>query len=53
MKKIKQTNWLIIFIFIALIILVLFTNKLPDNSGNSGDILLTEIKEGLTWDWKK
>ena len=43
MKKIKQTNWLIIFIFIALIILVLFTNKLPDNSGNSGDILLTEI----------
>jgi hypothetical protein len=43
MKKEKQSYLLIIFIFVALIFLVLFTTKLPDNTGNSGDILITEI----------
>ena len=43
MKKDKQNILLIIFIFVALIFLVLFTNKLPDNIGNNGDIIITEI----------
>ena len=43
MKKEKQNYLLIIFIFIALIFLLLFTTKLPENTGNNGDVIITEI----------
>ena len=43
MKKDKQTYILIVFIFIALFFLILFTNKLPDKMINDGIVNITEI----------
>lgn len=42
MKKDKQQFILLVFIFIALFFLVLFTGKLPDKVSN-GEIIITEI----------
>ena len=43
MKNNKQQTMLIIFIFIALFFLILFTNKLPEKETNDGIIQITEI----------
>ena len=43
MKKEKQSNILIIFIFIALFFLILFNKKLPSKEISDGIILISEI----------